>query len=231
MRQARGTGLQPRSHHRGQVRDLRPNPCWMNNSNEARSSDRLPGEPAGCNVGINHHARADRSRRVNRVRSWRGAKLSSLTEFKSAVTYRVIRARRRWSCCTRWESGPPARQGSSRGSHRCSGRTRALPERPEGALPFGWAVIPTTVEQVNDPTRRWWRHLPDIGAPSLLIGGGPTSHIPQDLLVEVSQLAPDLHLDHEPAVHMGDHQTNNTSVSVLSTLGPARQPERERHLT
>ena len=70
-------------------------------------------------------------------------------------------------------------------------RTRALPERPAGDLPFDWPVVPAIAEQVNDPTRRWWTHLPDINSPTLLIGGGPTSHIPQNLLVEVAQLVPD----------------------------------------
>lgn len=33
-------------------------------------------------------------------------------------------------------------------------------------------------------------HLPEITAPTLLVGGGPTSHIPQDLLVDVSRAVP-----------------------------------------
>lgn len=69
-------------------------------------------------------------------------------------------------------------------------RARAVPERPMGTLPFDWAVVPAIVEQVNDPTRRWWQNLPDIAAPTLLIGGGPHSHLPQDLLIEVAQLIP-----------------------------------------
>lgn len=78
-------------------------------------------------------------------------------------------------------------------------RTRAVPERPSGALPFDWAVVPAIVAQVNDPTLRYWKHLPDITAPTLLIGGGPDSHIPQDKLVEVSKLVPDCALMTIPA--------------------------------
>lgn len=70
-------------------------------------------------------------------------------------------------------------------------RTRPVPERPEEELQFDWAAVPAIVGQVNDPSRRWWKSLPDISAPTLLIGGGPTSHIPQELLVEVSKLIPD----------------------------------------
>jgi 3-oxoadipate enol-lactonase len=108
-------------------------------------------------------------------------------------------------------------------------RTRALPERPEGDLPFDWAVVPAIVEQVNDPTRRWWRHLPDITAPTLLIGGGPTSHIPQDLLVEVSQLVPDCTLITIPAGHnIHNTKPDEFSDAVLTWLdatgGPAPAP-------
>lgn len=80
-------------------------------------------------------------------------------------------------------------------------RTRTLPERPPGELPFDWAVVPAIVEQVNDPTLRYWKHLADITAPTLLIGGGPTSHIPQEKLVEVAKLVPDCQLVTIPAGH------------------------------
>ncbi|MGI8680436.1 MAG: alpha/beta fold hydrolase [Jatrophihabitans sp.] len=80
-------------------------------------------------------------------------------------------------------------------------RTRAVPKRPPGALPFDWAVVPAIVEQVNDPTLRYWKHLPDISAPTLLIAGGPTSQIPQDKLVEVAKLVPDCTLVTIPAGH------------------------------
>lgn len=69
-------------------------------------------------------------------------------------------------------------------------RERPVPARPAGELPFDWAVVPAIVEEVNDPTLRWWKHLPDITAPTLLIGGGPTSHIPQELLIDVAKAVP-----------------------------------------
>lgn len=80
-------------------------------------------------------------------------------------------------------------------------RTRPVPERPEGALEFDWALVPAIVGQVNDPTRRWWRLLPEITAPTLLVGGGPTSTIPQELLVEVSGLIPECTLVTMPTGH------------------------------
>lgn len=69
-------------------------------------------------------------------------------------------------------------------------RTRPLPERPDGELPFDWAVVPAIAGQVNDPSRRWWPGLANITAPTLLIGGGSSSHVPQELLAEVARLIP-----------------------------------------
>ena len=61
--------------------------------------------------------------------------------------------------------------------------------------------MPAVVEEINDPSPRWWKHLPEITAPTLLVGGGPTSHIPQELLVEVSKAVPDCTLVTIPAGH------------------------------
>ena len=68
---------------------------------------------------------------------------------------------------------------------------RALPERPAGDLTFDWAVVAAVAAQVDDPTMRWWRHLPGLAVPLLLVGGGPTSTVPQDRLAEVVRLVPD----------------------------------------
>lgn len=104
-------------------------------------------------------------------------------------------------------------------------RTRARPERPEHTLPFDWAVVPAIVEQVNDPTRRWWTHLRDVTAPTLIIGGGPTSHMPQDLLVEVSQLVPDCTLATIAAGHsIHETEPDQFADTVLTWLDAADDP-------
>jgi len=70
-------------------------------------------------------------------------------------------------------------------------RSRTLPERTPGELPFDWAVVPAIAAQVNDPSRRLWARLPEIMVPTLLVGGGAASHIPQELLAEAADLIPD----------------------------------------
>ncbi|HTU74942.1 MAG TPA: alpha/beta hydrolase [Trebonia sp.] len=63
--------------------------------------------------------------------------------------------------------------------------------RPEGDLPYDWAVMPAILGQLSHPDPAWWADLPAITAPALLIGGGSTSPVPQDLLAKASRLMPD----------------------------------------
>ena len=68
---------------------------------------------------------------------------------------------------------------------------RPLPERPPGELPFDWALVAAVAAQVHDPSMRWWPPLRTLGVPLLVVGGGPTSSVPQDRLAEVVRLVPD----------------------------------------
>ncbi|WP_055599988.1 alpha/beta fold hydrolase [Streptomyces aureus] len=55
-------------------------------------------------------------------------------------------------------------------------------ERPEGVLGFDWEIVPATNAQLNDPDPAWREELPAITAPTLVVAGGPTSHLRQDQL-------------------------------------------------
>lgn len=63
-------------------------------------------------------------------------------------------------------------------------RDRPVPEPPADpqSLDFDWAVVPAIVAEVNAGNPQMWADLSKIAAPSLLIGGGSDSHIPQDKL-------------------------------------------------
>jgi 3-oxoadipate enol-lactonase len=80
-------------------------------------------------------------------------------------------------------------------------RNRAIPERPPGPLDFDWPVVPAIVSQVNKGDPAAWDHLERITAPTLLIGGGPESHIPQDRLAAVAARIPSCELVTIPAGH------------------------------
>lgn len=71
-----------------------------------------------------------------------------------------------------------------------SPRDRAIPERPAGPLDFDWAVVPAIIGQVNKGDPAAWDRLGTITAPTLLIGGGRESHIPQDKLAAAAARIP-----------------------------------------
>jgi pimeloyl-ACP methyl ester carboxylesterase len=101
-------------------------------------------------------------------------------------------------------------------------RDRPLPERPDGEQPFDWDVVPAIAAQVNDPSRRWWQHLPEIAAPALVIGGGPASHVPQELLAEVADLIPGCTLVTIDAGHNVHRTAPDQFIrAVLGWLGTA----------
>ncbi|WP_030896203.1 MULTISPECIES: alpha/beta fold hydrolase [unclassified Streptomyces] len=68
---------------------------------------------------------------------------------------------------------------------------RPLAEHPGGDLPYDWAMILATDEQRNAPDPVWWDHMGRITMPTLLIGGGPTSLIPQEQVDALAELLPD----------------------------------------
>jgi pimeloyl-ACP methyl ester carboxylesterase len=59
-------------------------------------------------------------------------------------------------------------------------------ERPEGELPYDWDVVPALVSQFADPDPAWWASLERIRCPTLVVAGGSTSHVPQQLLADAA---------------------------------------------
>ncbi|MCW8376497.1 alpha/beta fold hydrolase [Streptomyces justiciae] len=64
-------------------------------------------------------------------------------------------------------------------------------ERPDGDLPFDWDMVRDTDRQRNAPEPVWWDHMGRITMPTLVIGGGATSLIPQDQVAAVAAAIPD----------------------------------------
>ncbi|MFE4616933.1 alpha/beta fold hydrolase [Streptomyces sp. NPDC056747] len=71
---------------------------------------------------------------------------------------------------------------------------RPVAERPEGPLAFDWAVVTTTDAQLNAPDPAWREGLPSITAPTLVVAGGPSSHVPQERLAWLAERIPGAHL-------------------------------------
>lgn len=57
---------------------------------------------------------------------------------------------------------------------------RQVGEPPEGEQPFDWNVVAAMVEQRNHPDPAWWDDLSQVTARTLVIAGGPSSHLSQD---------------------------------------------------
>ncbi|HEY3503110.1 MAG TPA: alpha/beta fold hydrolase [Actinocatenispora sp.] len=76
-----------------------------------------------------------------------------------------------------------------------------VPDRPEGELPFDWAAVDAVMRQLNDPDPAWWRDIPTVTAPTLVLAGGPASHIDQAVLAEAAALLPDSRLVEIPVGH------------------------------
>jgi len=102
-----------------------------------------------------------------------------------------------------------------------TGEKFEIPAKPPGPLPFDWEVVPSILQQLNNPNPKWWESLTEIIAPTLIIGGG-SSHIPQDKLQEVSKRIPNCKLvtiegvGHE--VHTGNLSAFLTAVKSFLAL-------------
>ncbi|MQS17692.1 alpha/beta fold hydrolase [Streptomyces kaniharaensis] len=67
----------------------------------------------------------------------------------------------------------------------------AVPDGPDEPVDFDWAVVRPLKAQVDTPDPAWREGLAAVTAPTLLVAGGPTSHVPQDRIAELARLIPD----------------------------------------
>ncbi|MGH3494129.1 MAG: alpha/beta fold hydrolase, partial [Sciscionella sp.] len=67
-------------------------------------------------------------------------------------------------------------------------RAPATPARPEGDLDFDWAVVEQVRPEIDDPSPHWRDTLGRITLPTLVIGGGPGSFLPQEHVAELASL-------------------------------------------
>jgi pimeloyl-ACP methyl ester carboxylesterase len=92
---------------------------------------------------------------------------------------------------------------------------RPMAARPEGPLGFDWDVVTAVHAQLDDPERRSWTALRAITAPTLLVAGGPASHVPQELLVDVSERIADCTLVTIPVGHTVHAAASATYIEVV----------------
>jgi pimeloyl-ACP methyl ester carboxylesterase len=69
-------------------------------------------------------------------------------------------------------------------------RDGPLPERPDKPAGFDWDMAVAILTEVNQGDEAAWRGLSRITAPTLIVGGGPDSHIPQERLADAVDRLP-----------------------------------------
>jgi pimeloyl-ACP methyl ester carboxylesterase len=89
--------------------------------------------------------------------------------------------------------------------------------RPEGELPYDWETAVAVVRQLARPDPKWWASLPLIAAPTLVIGGGSTSHVPQRLHADAVEVIPDARLVTLEGTGHSPHRTH-TGLFVATVL-------------
>lgn len=92
--------------------------------------------------------------------------------------------------------------------------------RPEGPLPFDWDMVTAVRAQIDRPDPAWLERLGRITARTLVIGGGPDSHIPQERVADLARRVPGATLVTIPAGHLV-HQTEPQAFvrAALDFLG------------
>jgi 3-oxoadipate enol-lactonase len=90
---------------------------------------------------------------------------------------------------------------------------RLAANRPDEPVPFDPALVPAIIGQLNDPDPAWWERLAEITAKTLIIAGGPGSHVPQDKIAEAAARVPDGRLQVIPV----GHQVHATRPAEFTT--------------
>ncbi len=69
-------------------------------------------------------------------------------------------------------------------------RVPTTPARPDGDLAFDWEMVLAVRRQIDRPDPEWLERLSEITAETLVLAGGPRSHVPQDGIAELARRIP-----------------------------------------
>ncbi|MEU1071300.1 MULTISPECIES: alpha/beta fold hydrolase [unclassified Streptomyces] len=67
---------------------------------------------------------------------------------------------------------------------------RGVMDRPDGELSFDWPVVTDVDAQLNEPDPAWRAGCASLATPTLIVAGGPDSHIDQKAIAELAALIP-----------------------------------------
>ncbi|WP_046733712.1 alpha/beta fold hydrolase [Streptomyces humi] len=105
------------------------------------------------------------------------------------------------------------------------------PTRPDGDLTFDWEMVPAVRPQLDQPDPRWLKRLSQITAQTLVVAGGPRSHVPQDGVAELARRIPGGRMVTIPVGHLIHHAAPEAFTEVVGAfllaeenIRPSRQP-------
>jgi pimeloyl-ACP methyl ester carboxylesterase len=79
---------------------------------------------------------------------------------------------------------------------------REVPTGPADDDTADWRLVADLMRWRNAPDPEWWKLFPAVACPTLVLGGGPTSHLPQDRIALLAELIPDGRLTTIDAGHL-----------------------------
>ena len=95
---------------------------------------------------------------------------------------------------------------------------RAMPPRPAGPLDFDWELVGQLLPRRNDPDPAWWDALDRITARTLVVAGGPASHLPQDQIADLAARIPGGRLVTVPVGHEVHANAPDEFTTIVRTF-------------
>ena len=98
---------------------------------------------------------------------------------------------------------------------------RTAPVRPAVDPPYDWNALAAIVAELNDPDPQWWDRIAVVSAPTLMLAGGASSHVPQHLFAEALALLPDGRIAEIP---VGHHIHRDAPDRFVAAVAPFLAP-------
>ncbi|MFD5541390.1 alpha/beta fold hydrolase, partial [Streptomyces sp. NPDC127079] len=105
-------------------------------------------------------------------------------------------------------------------------RRPSTPARPDGVLTFDWEAVPAVRRQIDVPDPRWLDRLGRITAATLVLAGGPDSHVPQEGVAELARRVPGGRLVTVPVGHLIHRAAPGVCYAVVEALLAGGAPAR-----
>jgi pimeloyl-ACP methyl ester carboxylesterase len=105
-------------------------------------------------------------------------------------------------------------------------REQSTPTRPDGDLTFDWEMVLAIRRQIDLPNPRWLERLSKITAETLVLAGGPRSHVPQDGVAEMARRIPGGRVATVPVGHLIHRAAPETFAEAVSAFLLAREDSR-----